>query len=235
MSVLMRRENTLIIEPGSDISKIQIINFILLPNSKKHFEGPPLQHLVTGSHSFEILSTMQPKVINQSIICDCDHVVTAQFENTMEDINIQMQYLCNLPGNNISVQFIQELLQNNNLQITCANISQVLDNYQQYKTLSIYEIQQQLIQKASLLRMSKYQSYENFIEYMMSMITGNQFYYAVYSLLAGTAIYPGNIIVQLCRQQYLENYEDCYEIADNQFIECFKVIQDKFFKRILRQ
>ncbi|CAL6040005.1 Hypothetical_protein [Hexamita inflata] len=42
MSVLMRRENTLIIEPGSDISKIQIINFILLPNSKKHFEGPPL-------------------------------------------------------------------------------------------------------------------------------------------------------------------------------------------------
>ncbi|CAL6035189.1 Hypothetical_protein [Hexamita inflata] len=43
MSVLMRRENTLIIEPGSDISKIQIINFILLPNSKKHFEGPPLQ------------------------------------------------------------------------------------------------------------------------------------------------------------------------------------------------
>ncbi|CAL6021351.1 Conserved_hypothetical protein [Hexamita inflata] len=45
MSVLMRRENTLIIEPGSDISKIQIINFILLPNSKKHFEGPPLQEL----------------------------------------------------------------------------------------------------------------------------------------------------------------------------------------------
>ncbi|CAL5979225.1 Hypothetical_protein [Hexamita inflata] len=43
MSVLMRREHTLIIEPGSDISKIQIINFILLPNSKKHFEGPPLQ------------------------------------------------------------------------------------------------------------------------------------------------------------------------------------------------
>ncbi|CAL6102429.1 Hypothetical_protein [Hexamita inflata] len=48
MSVLMRRENTLIIEPGSDISKIQIINFILLPNSKKHFEGPPLQQMVSG-------------------------------------------------------------------------------------------------------------------------------------------------------------------------------------------
>ncbi|CAL5979382.1 Hypothetical_protein [Hexamita inflata] len=46
MSVLMRRENTLIIEPGSDISKIQIINFILLPNSKKHFEGPPLQKML---------------------------------------------------------------------------------------------------------------------------------------------------------------------------------------------
>ncbi|CAL6095346.1 Hypothetical_protein [Hexamita inflata] len=49
MSVLMRRENTLIIEPGSDISKIQIINFILLPNSKKHFEGPPLQDTQTDS------------------------------------------------------------------------------------------------------------------------------------------------------------------------------------------
>ncbi|CAL6025790.1 Hypothetical_protein [Hexamita inflata] len=48
MSVLMRRENTLIIEPGSDISKIQIINFILLPNSKKHFEGPPLQDFLSG-------------------------------------------------------------------------------------------------------------------------------------------------------------------------------------------
>ncbi|CAL5971522.1 Conserved_hypothetical protein [Hexamita inflata] len=35
-------ETQLIIEPDSDISKIQIINFILLPNSKKHFEGPPL-------------------------------------------------------------------------------------------------------------------------------------------------------------------------------------------------
>ncbi|CAL6010191.1 Hypothetical_protein [Hexamita inflata] len=46
MSVLMRRENTLIIEPGSDISKIQIINFILLPNSKKHFEGPPLYEVL---------------------------------------------------------------------------------------------------------------------------------------------------------------------------------------------
>ncbi|CAL5984369.1 Conserved_hypothetical protein [Hexamita inflata] len=49
MSVLMRRENTLIIEPGSDISKIQIINFILLPNSKKHFEGPPLYNILTYS------------------------------------------------------------------------------------------------------------------------------------------------------------------------------------------
>ncbi|CAL5971930.1 Cathepsin_L [Hexamita inflata] len=52
MSVLMRRENTLIIEPGSDISKIQIINFILLPNSKKHFEGPPLyEYLCYTSNS----------------------------------------------------------------------------------------------------------------------------------------------------------------------------------------
>ncbi|CAL6104156.1 Hypothetical_protein [Hexamita inflata] len=54
MSVLMRRENTLIIEPGSDISKIQIINFILLPNSKKHFEGPPLyKAAVTEANEFE--------------------------------------------------------------------------------------------------------------------------------------------------------------------------------------
>ncbi|CAL6012837.1 Hypothetical_protein [Hexamita inflata] len=51
MSVLMRRENTLIIEPGSDISKIQIINFILLPNSKKHFEGPPLQNKIINADS----------------------------------------------------------------------------------------------------------------------------------------------------------------------------------------
>ncbi|CAL6062859.1 Cathepsin_B [Hexamita inflata] len=53
MSVLMRRENTLIIEPGSDISKIQIINFILLPNSKKHFEGPPLQFYGGGIYQHE--------------------------------------------------------------------------------------------------------------------------------------------------------------------------------------
>ncbi|CAL5990102.1 Annexin_11 [Hexamita inflata] len=52
MSVLMRRENTLIIEPGSDISKIQIINFILLPNSKKHFEGPPLYMRTKTTKSF---------------------------------------------------------------------------------------------------------------------------------------------------------------------------------------
>ncbi|CAL6035346.1 Hypothetical_protein [Hexamita inflata] len=55
MSVLMRRENTLIIEPGSDISKIQIINFILLPNSKKHFEGPPLQQLIIQLASYTLL------------------------------------------------------------------------------------------------------------------------------------------------------------------------------------
>ncbi|CAL6021766.1 Hypothetical_protein [Hexamita inflata] len=52
MSVLMRRENTLIIEPGSDISKIQIINFILLPNSKKHFEGPPLYQIRLLLHNW---------------------------------------------------------------------------------------------------------------------------------------------------------------------------------------
>ncbi|CAL6107093.1 Hypothetical_protein [Hexamita inflata] len=52
MSVLMRRENTLIIEPGSDISKIQIINFILLPNSKKHFEGPPLYQFCDKVYCF---------------------------------------------------------------------------------------------------------------------------------------------------------------------------------------
>ncbi|CAL6021335.1 Hypothetical_protein [Hexamita inflata] len=57
MSVLMRRENTLIIEPGSDISKIQIINFILLPNSKKHFEGPPLYKTII----------IQTKIINSII------------------------------------------------------------------------------------------------------------------------------------------------------------------------
>ncbi|CAL5974608.1 Hypothetical_protein [Hexamita inflata] len=63
MSVLMRRENTLIIEPGSDISKIQIINFILLPNSKKHFEGPPLY----TENSFRILLTPEQQILSYKL------------------------------------------------------------------------------------------------------------------------------------------------------------------------
>ncbi|CAL6087948.1 Hypothetical_protein [Hexamita inflata] len=66
MSVLMRRENTLIIEPGSDISKIQIINFILLPNSKKHFEGPPLYITRNISH-IEINIMQNTSVLDQRI------------------------------------------------------------------------------------------------------------------------------------------------------------------------
>ncbi|CAL5983601.1 Hypothetical_protein [Hexamita inflata] len=42
MECIEEEGTRLIIESDSDISQIQIINFILLPNSKKHFEGPPL-------------------------------------------------------------------------------------------------------------------------------------------------------------------------------------------------
>ncbi|CAL6004631.1 Metal-dependent_phosphoesterase [Hexamita inflata] len=66
MSVLMRRENTLIIEPGSDISKIQIINFILLPNSKKHFEGPPLQQAFDKYLNYE-MATSKPLILEAMI------------------------------------------------------------------------------------------------------------------------------------------------------------------------
>ncbi|CAL5990842.1 Hypothetical_protein [Hexamita inflata] len=73
MSVLMRRENTLIIEPGSDISKIQIINFILLPNSKKHFEGPPLYVY----NSNVDISNIQ--VINNKITASNSNSINQQF------------------------------------------------------------------------------------------------------------------------------------------------------------
>ncbi|CAL6077234.1 Hypothetical_protein [Hexamita inflata] len=70
MSVLMRRENTLIIEPGSDISKIQIINFILLPNSKKHFEGPPLYLDGMSNEAQEFLNQclFQPSIQAQNLM-----------------------------------------------------------------------------------------------------------------------------------------------------------------------
>ncbi|CAL6116013.1 Hypothetical_protein [Hexamita inflata] len=79
MSVLMRRENTLIIEPGSDISKIQIINFILLPNSKKHFEGPPLyQNLYKTSYRF--IQVLQQTVYSHRSKIDqyCTHTAKQQ-------------------------------------------------------------------------------------------------------------------------------------------------------------
>ncbi|CAL6070629.1 DNA-directed_RNA polymerase subunit [Hexamita inflata] len=78
MSVLMRRENTLIIEPGSDISKIQIINFILLPNSKKHFEGPPLYYLmtITPKKPMQLLSNplINPYLSYTSSVHDCNQL-----------------------------------------------------------------------------------------------------------------------------------------------------------------
>ncbi|CAL6116299.1 Hypothetical_protein [Hexamita inflata] len=68
-------ETQLIIEPGSDISKIQIINFILLPNSKKHFEGPPLYHLSQNplcqnhrSKAFIFIDTMLDYMIQRGNI-----------------------------------------------------------------------------------------------------------------------------------------------------------------------
>ncbi|CAL6001146.1 Hypothetical_protein [Hexamita inflata] len=66
MSVLMRRENTLIIEPGSDISKIQIINFILLPNSKKHFEGPPLYSDRSNAFRLNLLALLPRRICQRS-------------------------------------------------------------------------------------------------------------------------------------------------------------------------
>ncbi|CAL6014806.1 polysaccharide_lyase 8 family protein [Hexamita inflata] len=78
MSVLMRRENTLIIEPGSDISKIQIINFILLPNSKKHFEGPPLQLTPplsgTGYQNQWQWQIAVPEILNNIVILIKDRI-----------------------------------------------------------------------------------------------------------------------------------------------------------------
>ncbi|CAL5989990.1 Hypothetical_protein [Hexamita inflata] len=88
MSVLMRRENTLIIEPGSDISKIQIINFILLPNSKKHFEGPPLQELVYRLLPANLQSTME-KLVNLDL-----SIFTIPDELQLESLNYMNVY-CN--------------------------------------------------------------------------------------------------------------------------------------------
>ncbi|CAL6025508.1 Hypothetical_protein [Hexamita inflata] len=94
MSVLMRRENTLIIEPGSDISKIQIINFILLPNSKKHFEGPPLylrvKEMIPGAlhrfyNSTEIIECEKARIyIKQAELKNLFGCVSSIVENNFE-------------------------------------------------------------------------------------------------------------------------------------------------------
>ncbi|CAL6098067.1 Hypothetical_protein [Hexamita inflata] len=87
MSVLMRRENTLIIEPGSDISKIQIINFILLPNSKKHFEGPPLYQVSTFNCSFELNLTKSLK----QVLSQCFGYQNYQYFNFDEFTNVDYE------------------------------------------------------------------------------------------------------------------------------------------------
>ncbi|CAL6002096.1 Hypothetical_protein [Hexamita inflata] len=92
MSVLMRRENTLIIEPGSDISKIQIINFILLPNSKKHFEGPPLYGFeFVGDKCYQMLNTEHGDCFQGEgrIVCTkCDSGYQLVKQVCKEDIDI---------------------------------------------------------------------------------------------------------------------------------------------------
>ncbi|CAL6105908.1 Hypothetical_protein [Hexamita inflata] len=90
MSVLMRRENTLIIEPGSDISKIQIINFILLPNSKKHFEGPPLQCVCDTNGGYSIISGS----------CQCDESKGRKWKNNQCGCNGLLGFYL-YPGQNV--------------------------------------------------------------------------------------------------------------------------------------
>ncbi|CAL6086725.1 Emp24/gp25L/p24_family/GOLD domain-containing protein [Hexamita inflata] len=105
MSVLMRRENTLIIEPGSDISKIQIINFILLPNSKKHFEGPPLQQNISRDVFIEMEQTIvvhnfddkfeaanQANLLSQAVISEQDYAKerVRELENASQRMNRAM-------------------------------------------------------------------------------------------------------------------------------------------------
>ncbi|CAL5982810.1 MORN_motif [Hexamita inflata] len=103
MSVLMRRENTLIIEPGSDISKIQIINFILLPNSKKHFEGPPLQILNKDQAQRYVELQKQEYDENDKRICVrfSINVIELKMQFTIIIKRETTQYFCALPISNI--------------------------------------------------------------------------------------------------------------------------------------
>ncbi|CAL5988982.1 Hypothetical_protein [Hexamita inflata] len=104
MSVLMRRENTLIIEPGSDISKIQIINFILLPNSKKHFEGPPLQksiQIITCNIKPQI-GSRQYRSQSSSCIIVCYNCVSWSSHELQPQNIVQQQFVI------INLTLIQE-------------------------------------------------------------------------------------------------------------------------------
>ncbi|CAL5991692.1 Hypothetical_protein [Hexamita inflata] len=90
-------ETQLIIEPDSDISKIQIINFILLPNSKKHFEGPPLYCLIkqydltNSTNSIIKLSANNDLISNVMYVRDFSTVFSFSYAHWLQFIQCLFQ------------------------------------------------------------------------------------------------------------------------------------------------
>ncbi|CAL6080492.1 Kinesin-7 [Hexamita inflata] len=153
MSVLMRRENTLIIEPGSDISKIQIINFILLPNSKKHFEGPPLQqdkqsfgmqmsdNMFYSNNMQTTQKLMKSNGIQPMIFNEPKRMQTEQYKGL--DKNMQMSV-----AQSQSIQCEPILLKSNNMQVSTFEINKEFQYQPQTSQLNDIGIQQSRINQS---------------------------------------------------------------------------------------
>ncbi|CAL6100319.1 Hypothetical_protein [Hexamita inflata] len=154
MSVLMRRENTLIIEPGSDISKIQIINFILLPNSKKHFEGPPLQLKALRAESDQKETatqdiTQKNGVLQQNIIS-----LQTKYTETAANLQQNQQKVAELQALNVT-------LQHNNKAMGQAISKMQQEQNEQMEDLYNY---QNMLEKEKMERIQKAQERIQFLE-----------------------------------------------------------------------
>ncbi|CAL6075567.1 Hypothetical_protein [Hexamita inflata] len=172
----------------------------------------PCQHLMSASLSVALLTILQAVPVNGKDILGCRHAIVTSSKNSEMQLNLVSQ-VQKLKQDNLDIlKQTCNILKEYRLPCTCANVKQVLTEFNQEKNLK-----QNLQQNVKYHKEQKNKIALTWIDESITSMT--KYHKEIYNLMVGTATPPGLLLEKLC---YFDKETDEYTLRDTSLLSSMK-------------
>ncbi|CAL6015624.1 Hypothetical_protein [Hexamita inflata] len=185
----------------------------------------PCQHIAAGSSAVVLLTILKTIPVNGYSIMNCQHaiVTSSKDHNNQLDLVIRLKY----QGQNLLInqQLGLSILQRFKLQITCANLNQILPDI--FNPKDIKQFQTHIYNFAKKLKADKLEKVGVWIK--KAALSPNEYNVEIHNLIVGTVKQPSILLSRLCNYNQITR---TYQITDSslrdsleqQYYQCANIL-----------